>query len=93
MTNQKNLEEKLHALKLNECYADAIYYGDKTFEIRDNSDRGFQCGDTINLRVIDDAGSTIQHPLNHQIFEITYVLPYYGLKDNFVALAIKRVRE
>jgi hypothetical protein len=37
-----------HELKLLPCYYEAsIIEGDKLFEIRDNTDRGFQKGDTV----------------------------------------------
>ena len=84
-------ETKIHGLKLHMCYADAVYMGDKTFEIRDNTDRGFQRGDRIMFQVVNNEGVQLYHPLNKEMYEITYVLPYYGLKDNYVALAIKAI--
>lgn len=38
-----------HELKTLPVYFEAVLNGDKTFEIRDNSDRGFQKGDTVPL--------------------------------------------
>jgi hypothetical protein len=80
-----------HNLKLQECYADAVFTGEKTFEIRRTDDRSFQKGDRIMFTVVNRDGVTTNHALHHVIFEITYVLPYYGLKDGFVALAIRRL--
>ena len=37
-----------HKIKLREEYADAVFSGDKSFEIRYN-DRGYQKGDRIRL--------------------------------------------
>ena len=36
-----------HNLKILRCYFEPVLSGDKTFEIRDNSDRGFQKGDVV----------------------------------------------
>ena len=38
-----------HELKTLPSYFEAVLSGDKTFEIRDNSDRGFQRGDIVDL--------------------------------------------
>lgn len=42
-----------HDLKILPCYFDAVERGDKTFEIRDDTDRGFQVGDTVALHEYD----------------------------------------
>ena len=42
-----------HELKTWPNYFEAIKAGDKTFEIRNNSDRGFQKGDRIHFREYD----------------------------------------
>ena len=81
---------EIHHLKLNECFAEAVYKGEKNFEIRRIDDRCFQKGDRIIFTVVDNCGQSMSHALNHAVFEITYILPYYGLKEKFVALAIKR---
>ncbi|QWL69361.1 DUF3850 domain-containing protein [Aeromonas hydrophila] len=39
-----------HELKIKPDYLAAIYFGEKTFEIRNNFDRNFQVGDTLLLR-------------------------------------------
>lgn len=83
---------KVHHLKILECYADAVYYGDKTFEIRNDADRGFQRGDLIRFTVIDADRRKVDHILQDETFEITYVLPYVGLKEFFVALSIRNIR-
>ncbi len=84
---------RLHELKILECFADAVYAGEKTFEIRDNRDRGFQKGDRIQFTVIGTDGIKVPHALHSPdcTFEITYVLPYYGLQEGYVALAIRKV--
>ena len=83
-----------------EEYADAILRGDKTFEIRYN-DRNYQKDDLIVFRTITDFAdsprncryfSLDNHPLNKMIFKITYVLSGWGLKEDWVALAIKEVK-
>ena len=80
-----------HHIKLNENFADAVYSGEKCFEIRDN-DRGYQKGDTVQFKVMSDNlyGVSAPHPLNNVEFEITYVLNGWGLKEGFVVFSIKR---
>ena len=81
---------RVHNLKILSDYADAIVAGDKTFEIREN-DRGFQKGDFIKFRVTDKTGisNNYLHPINNKLYEITFVLSEWGVKNGFVALAIK----
>ena len=81
---------RVHNLKILSDYADAIVAGDKTFEIREN-DRGFQKGDFIKFRVTDKTGISHNylHPINNKLYEITFVLSEWGVKNGFVALAIK----
>ena len=81
---------KTHNLKIRKDFADAVYSGEKTFEIREN-DRGFQKGDIIIFNVIDELEIPYIHPLNSTAYEITYVLNGWGLKENYVVLAIKAV--
>ena len=81
---------RTHKLKILKDFADAVYNGDKTFELRRN-DRGYQKGDTIIFDVRDDMMLHYEHPLNSTPYEITYVLNDWGLEKGYVALAIKRV--
>ena len=85
---------KTHELKILEDFADAVYSGDKTFELREN-DRGFQKGDHIIFTALDSIstfGNTMDHEINYCEYEITYVLNGWGLRENYVALAIKRIK-
>lgn len=79
---------KTHKLKLNIAFCDAVLKGLKTFEIR-KDDRGFQTGDLINFTPVDDDGEACHHEIENHIYRITYVLNGWGLKDNYVVLAIK----
>lgn len=83
-----------HCLKIREDYADAVLSGEKTFELRYN-DRNYKKGDLIKFRVINKNQCDVpEHKLNGQEYEITYVLEgWEGLKDNVVALGIKRHRK
>lgn len=81
-----------HNIKIAKCFADVVYSGEKTFEVRKN-DRGYQKGDTVLFEVVDNtpyAVINLTHPLNGVEFEITYVLHEWGLEDEFVAFSIKR---
>ena len=86
-------DKTIHELKILEPYADAVYGGDKTFELRFN-DRGYQKGDLIRFTAIDDLKAKVfDHPINDLLYEITYVLGGWGLQDGWVALGIKEVKE
>lgn len=83
---------KVHnKLKILNDFADSIVAGDKTFVIREN-DRGFQKGDFIRFQATDRLGiSNHSHLINNKLYEITYVLNEWGIKNGYVALAIKEV--
>lgn len=42
-----------HELKIKPEYFAAVFFGEKTFEIRNNADRNFQVGDTLRLKAWD----------------------------------------
>ncbi|CAE6905891.1 conserved protein of unknown function [Pseudomonas marincola] len=78
-----------HDLKIRKAFFEAVLSGDKTFEIRDNSDRGFQRGDTFKLiEMSDSAPTTIR---SGRTFEgvITYVLDYKQ-QPGYVVFAFKK---
>ena len=83
---------KLHEIKLNIEFCDAVYNGEKTFELRKN-DRGYQKGD--HIKFISVEGDCFPTKVSHNIedceYEITYVLNGWGLQEGYVALAIRRV--
>ena len=80
-----------HELKILECYAQAKIDGDKLFEIRDNERHGFQKGDIVSYRVVDNLGLNVNHhPLNGKEYEITYVTNY-NQKDGWVVFGEKEV--
>ncbi|MBQ6734868.1 MAG: DUF3850 domain-containing protein [Lachnospiraceae bacterium] len=85
---------KVHKVKIYESYADAVLSGEKTFEIRDN-DRGYQKGDRLRFEVKDDRGvhGILTHGLNDKEYKITYVHSGLGMKEGYVALAIKAIEE
>ena len=77
----------IHDLKILEEFANAVYSGDKNFEIRWN-DRGFQKGDKVRFKVINDSGTSIKHDLEQETFVITYVLSAWGIKNGYVVFGI-----
>ena len=80
---------KTHHIKIAEEFADAVLSGDKCFEVREN-DRGYQKGDRVCFRVVDKFGISLDHPLNHVAYDITYVLSGWGLKEGYVVFGIAR---
>ena len=76
----------IHKLKIIPVYFYAVSDGRKTFEIRDNRDRGFQSGDIVELHEWEDGkytGRTITR-------KITYVTNYEQ-KDGFVVFSMEQV--
>ncbi|MBV1959838.1 MAG: DUF3850 domain-containing protein [Pseudomonadales bacterium] len=64
-----------HELKIIPVFFESVICGEKTFEVRDNKDRGFQKGDTVLLREFDpsDSGS---YSGRQQLVSISYVSSY-----------------
>ncbi len=82
-----------HEIKIQKQFVEAVYLGEKTFEVRCN-DRGYQKGDLIKFEVMNGQLRDLTHPLNDRTFEITYVLgSFVGLAPNYVAFAIRDVTE
>ncbi len=66
-----------HTLKIWPQYFEAVAAGLKTFEVRDN-DRGFQCGDTVELHEYDplcNLGEAHRYSGKALTFRVGYVLP------------------
>lgn len=81
----------IYKLKIRTSFAKAILDGDKTFEIREN-DRGYQKGDILQFTPVDDCGIK-DWGMDEFEAEITYVLSGWGLKDGYVALGVKVIRD
>lgn len=80
-----------HSIKLDIAFCDAVYSGEKNFEVRYN-DRGYQRGDRV--RFVPWKGSLeTTHPVSTKVYEITYVLNAVGLMSNYVAFGIKEVAD
>lgn len=79
-----------HKIKILESFADAVFNGDKTFEVRKN-DRGYQKGDFIDFVVLNNSDhiEMIDHPLTNHRYEITYVLSGWGIEDGYCVFGIK----
>lgn len=75
-----------HELKILSCYFDAVASGIKTFEIRKNSDRGFQKGDVIKLVETEQTRWGPRETGNSINAVITYVTNYEQ-KDDYVVFS------
>ena len=82
----------IHTIKIMESFAEAVFRGEKTFEVRKN-DRGYQRGDYVQFKVLYDSDGLemLDHPLSKQTYEITYVLNGWGLQDGYVVFGIRKV--
>lgn len=83
---------KVHNLKILNDFADGVVAKDKTFEVREN-DRGYQKGDFIKFQAVDNLKIANHHIINNQLYEITYVLSGWGIKEGYVVLGIKESEE
>lgn len=83
-----------HTLKISPMYFDAVERGDKTFEIRDDTDRGFQRGDVVELLEYDAGRTVISDEFRFTgrklLMEITYISTYEQ-KPGMVVFAMRGV--
>jgi hypothetical protein len=85
-----------HTLKTWPIYFDAVYDGDKTFEVRLN-DRGYQVGDVLLLQRWDPELADYTRDGSGEPATIaqivTYVLPggQFGIEDGYVVMGIRDV--
>ena len=76
-----------HELKILPVYFQAHIDGNKPFEIRDNSDRGFQKGDTVTL--VECVDGSITTATGRKVTrEITYVTNY-GQTHEMVVIGLR----
>ena len=83
---------RIHDIKLHENFADAVLCGEKNFEIREN-DRGYQKGDKVRFKVVNNSGLHVFHDIENQLYMITYLLCGWGLKDGYCVFGIKPWKE
>lgn len=79
---------RVHNLKILNDFADAVAAGDKPFEVR-NNDRGYQKGDYIKYQALDENGTPNRHCINDKLYQITFVMNGWGIKNGYVVLGIK----
>lgn len=77
-----------HELKIFACYFKAVESGDKTFEIRNNFDRGFQKGDIIKLNELQEGRGLLTG--RSVVVEITYLTNAFQ-KEDYVVFGFKKV--
>lgn len=75
-----------HELKILECYFEAVVNGTKTFEIRKNSDRGFQKGDVIKLVELESSRLGLI-PTGASVEAIITYVTNYEQKDDYVVFS------
>ena len=91
MTNSKVSQvPKLHILKLEECFWQAILQGKKKSEVR-KDDQDFQTGDTIVFAINSPLNNAGPEPIMEYQFKITHVLRggQYGIESGYVVLSIE----
>lgn len=80
-----------HQLKILPVYFIAVKEGAKTFEIRQNDDRGFQRGDTVELMEHD--AKKLGSPFTGRsiLVRISYV-SNFEQKEGFVVFSFRKVK-
>lgn len=79
-----------HNLKIEAWNATAKIEGDKLIEIRE--DRGFQKGDRVVYKPVDESGIWTPHDIEQREFEITFVTAYKQ-QPGWVAFCEKEVKD
>lgn len=82
---------RTHFLKSVACYYDEVESNNKTFEIRDDSDRSFQKGDKVYLMCLDKYNN-IDFSKKFLCLHITYVTAFKQ-QSGFVVFGFKRLIE
>lgn len=89
---------KLHVLKLQDEYFDAVMTGNKSAELRID-DRDYRCGDLIHFTDVNGyefPRSAVRDAFDKpNLFVITHVLDVSkvldNMKENYVMISIKRI--
>ena len=76
-------EWKTHYLDVKRKFADAIYDGRKTFEVR-SLRHGIEVGDLLTFEVPGCEG----HPIEGRFFDVTYELRGWGIEEGHACYAI-----
>ena len=80
---------RIHEIRLDIAFCDAVLSGEKSFEVRLN-DRGYQKGDRIKFFSVENS-LRCYHEIDKHEYEITYVLNGWGIKNGYVVFGIKEV--
>jgi hypothetical protein len=87
----------VHILKTVMPVWDAIYAGEKTFEVRKN-DRFFQKGDLVILRKIDEYGHYVKK-LNHETTDLQFKIGWmlqggqFGIESGYCVFQLEPCEE
>lgn len=93
---------KLHKIKLDIEYCDAVLEGIKPFEVRKN-DWLYQKGDLIKFIPVENREGVsfdgtiyqyvveVDHPIERETYQITFVVSGRGVSPEYVVLGIERI--
>lgn len=82
---------KTHRIKLFLGFCDDVLSGNKTFVIHEN-DQGYQKGDRVVFQPYEPSDPFVKHPISDKVYEITYVLSGWGLRNGYVVFGIREVK-
>ena len=84
-------------LKIERQFADEIIAGNKTFEIRQEDDKVFQRGDTVEFAIVPAGKKFYEtkeiHDIHNRIYQITYVLHGWGIQEGYCIFGIREIQE
>ncbi len=83
---------KIHRIKLQTKYCDAVFEGQKKFEVRYNN-RDYRVGDRIEFVPVGETGKVIDHPVRMLVYEIVYIHSGLGLQEGYVVLGLRQAPE
>lgn len=81
-----DIVSRVHDLKIHQSLFPPIVSRDKLFELR-NNDRGFETGDSLLLRSVDDSD---RYTKEWALVKVPFILTdtQYGMQDNHVCMSI-----
>lgn len=87
------MKRRTHTLDILEPFADAIFDGRKTFEVR-GTKHGIKVGDLVTFRVVRKGAfltKPVDHPINGLRYEVAYILSGWGIEPDHIAFSIRPV--
>ena len=85
--------KKLHTIKVDHKFFDALTYGNKTAEFRKN-DRDYEVGDILYQEEVMGEGDAMEKTGGWILQEVTHIVhgPAYGIPDEYCMMSVKNIK-